>query len=197
MPLTLAEIFAKAGTNDMVYVYDAPVHYVVLNRKDNTWNMDTILQYDAILDQIEATEGPGVMVTIGTGKRHFSSGFDLPYWMADFNNMKDSILSFSKVMARLLEFPMPTMTVFNGNAIAGGYILGLCHDFRIMHETNGSICLSELKLGMSLPLPYMIVCRAKLDPVICTKLVYGITVLRPESLKDNLIDDTYASPEKL
>jgi len=37
----------------------------------------------AILDKIEATKGPGVMVTIGTGERHFSSGFDLPYWMAD------------------------------------------------------------------------------------------------------------------
>lgn len=111
--------------------------------------------------------------------------------------MQDSILAFNKVMARILEFPMPTMAVFNGNAIAGGYILGLCHEFRIMHETNGTICLSELKLGMALPLPYMIVCRAKLDPIICTKLVYGITVAQKEALQDNLIDDTYANAEKL
>jgi len=100
-------------------------------------------------------------------------------------------------MARLMEFSMPTMCVFNGNAIAGGYILGLCHDYRIMHETNGSICLSEIKLGLALPYPYMKVCAAKLDPAICTRLAHGITVLQPEALKDRLIDATYANTEDL
>ena len=54
-------------------------------------------------------------------------------------------------MARLMEFPMVTMCVFNGTAFAGGYFLGLVHDYRIMHETTGSICLTELKLGLPLP----------------------------------------------
>ena len=79
-------------------------------------------------------------------------------------------------MARLLEFSMPTMCVFNGTAIAGGYIFGLCHDYRIMHESRGSICLSELKIGFALPYPYMRVCAAKLDQGVCTRLVCAITV---------------------
>lgn len=79
-------------------------------------------------------------------------------------------------MARLLEFPMPSMCVFNGNAIAGGYILGLCHDFRIMNATIGRICLSELKIGLSLAPAYMTVCSAKLSPQICNKVVFAITL---------------------
>ena len=71
---------------------------------------------------------------------------------------------------------MPTLCIFNGNAIAGGYIFGLCHDYRIMHETNGMICLSELKFGMPFPLPYMRVCRAKLAPSVCTKSILAITI---------------------
>ena len=61
----------------MAYVYDAPVHYVVCTRKDNIWDLERIKKYNKILDQIEASEGPGVMITIGTGERIFSSGFDL------------------------------------------------------------------------------------------------------------------------
>ena len=68
----------------MGYVFDAPIHYVVLNRKDNNWNYERIGKYLAILDQIEATKGPGIMVTIGTGKKIFSSGFDLKFWALDF-----------------------------------------------------------------------------------------------------------------
>jgi len=84
MTLTLAQVFEKAGTSDIGYVFDAPFHYIVLTRADNTLDMDHIEQYLAVLDQIEATTGPGVLVTIGTGKRHFSTGFDLPYWLADY-----------------------------------------------------------------------------------------------------------------
>merc|ERR1711957_1088012 len=175
MPLTLAQVIGKAAKDDMTYVYDAPVHYVVFTRKDNTWNNERIDQYNVILDQIEASEGAGAMVTIGTGPRHFSTGFDLSYWAADVKNMRDSISAFNQVMARLLEFPIPTLCVFNGTSWAGGLIWGLCHDYRIMNEKSGSLCLSELKLGLALPLPYMLVSRAKLSPVVCTKYSYAIT----------------------
>ena len=148
----------------------------MLTRKDNVWNNKQIARYIEVLDQIEETEGPGVLVTIGTGKRHFSTGFDLPFWAEKYENFTSSIYGMQEILARLLEFPMPTMCVFNGNAIAGGYILGLVHDFRIMHESNGIICLSELKLGMSLPPAYMKVCAAKMSARVCNKLVYGITV---------------------
>ena len=105
--------------------------------------------------------------------------------------MKKSIEEFQKLMARLLEFSLPSLAVFNGKAIAGGYILGLCHDNRIMHESIGEICLSELKLGLPLPPPYMRVCAAKLTSIICNKLAYSVTCKQQEALEDNLIDDTY------
>ena len=73
------------------------------------------------------------MVSIGTGLRHFSTGFDLPRWSAHVSVMRQSIERFCKLMARLLAFPMPTLAVFNGTAWAGGLIFGLCHDARIMN----------------------------------------------------------------
>jgi len=181
----------------MAYIFDEPIHYVVFTRNDNTWDVDRINKYLEILDKIEATEGPGVMVTIGTGKRNFSSGFDLPYWAKDIENTRASIERFCELMARVLEFSMPTLAIFNGNAIAGGLIWGLCHDSRIMNEKVGFMCLSELKLGIALPPPYMLVCRAKMTPVVCSKYSYAINADQKEGLKDGVIDDTYSSIEDL
>lgn len=86
-------MFERAGKEEVAYVYSKPVHYIVLTRRDNTFNMDIIEKYLAILDQIEASEaGPGVLVTIGTGDRHFSTGFDLAYWMQSYENMRNSLV---------------------------------------------------------------------------------------------------------
>ena len=197
MSLSLAQVIEKAGKQEMAYIQDGPVHYVVFTRADNTWNSERIANYLAVLDQIEASEGPGVMITLGTGKRHFSTGFDLPFWAAKVSNMEESILEFDEVMARLLQFSMPTMCIFNGTAYAGGLIWGLCHDYRIMNAKVGGMCLSELKLGLPLPLPYMLVCRAKMSPVVCTKWSLAITCDVNEGLKDGVIDDVYESTEDL
>ncbi len=80
----------KAGKEVLAYVQDGPIHYIVMTRKDNTFTLDWLNRFIEILDQIEASEGPGILVTMGTGSKIFSSGFDLPYWIADPKNMQDS-----------------------------------------------------------------------------------------------------------
>ena len=50
MTLTLSQVFEKAGTQDIAYVLDAPFHYIVLTRNDNTWDVDHIKEYLAVLD---------------------------------------------------------------------------------------------------------------------------------------------------
>jgi len=117
--------------------------------------------------------------------------------MKHYNNFRDSIILFQELLARLMEFPLPTMCVFNGTAMAGGCILGLAHDFRVMHESTGVICLSELKLGLALPPPYMGIVAAKLSPIVTNKITFGITVSQQEALKDQIIDETYGSVEQL
>lgn len=133
MALSLDQVFAKVEPDSIGYVYDTPIHYIVLNRKDNSWNLDRINEYISILDKIEAIKAPGCLVTIGTGPKFFSIGFDLGYWMQDANNAFVSLVRFQELMARLLTLKVPSMCVLNGTAIAGGYWLGLSHDFQVMN----------------------------------------------------------------
>ena len=197
MSLTLVQVIEKAGSQEMAYVEDAPIHYIVLNRKDNTFDSDRIDALNALLDQVEATEGPGVLVTLGSGPRHFSTGFDLPFWAAKRDNIKSSVDRFNLLMARIMTFPMPTMCVFTGTAFAGGYFLGLCHDYRVMHETRGlGISLTELKLGIALPDTFTQVLRAKLSPSVVTTASFGSSITQVEALQQRMIDATYANDEQ-
>ena len=52
MVLSLEKVLAKAkvANEEIAYIYDAPVHYVVLTKQDNTWSWESINRYLAVLD---------------------------------------------------------------------------------------------------------------------------------------------------
>ena len=176
--MQLSQVLARVPPNqEMAYIKEGMFHFIVLTRSDNTWDEYRLKKMCELLDKIaEESNGEGVLVTIGTGKKTFSSGFDLKYWMADFQNVMNSLYELHNTLARLMEFPMPSICVFNGTAIAGGYLLGLAHDFRIMHESIGNICLSELAIGFPLPVPLLRVCKGKLTSRVVNKILFGDTV---------------------
>ena len=92
-----------------------------------------------ILDEIEGSkEGPGVVVTIGTG-RHFSTGFDMGVWIQEPETYYPGMDVLRVLLDRLIRLSLPSLCIFNGNAMAGGYFLGVCHDMRIMNSKQGKI----------------------------------------------------------
>lgn len=71
----------------MSHVVDGPINYIVLKREDNTITIPFMEEFLRILDAIESQEGPGVLVTIGTGSRIFSTGFDMKTWIKEPETM--------------------------------------------------------------------------------------------------------------
>lgn len=198
MTLSLQEVFAKVNAQEdtsIGYVFDAPIHYIVLNREDNSFDTKKIQRFHAFLDQIEGSKAaPGILVTIGTGNRHFSLGFDLKHWAKDFEtNMLGSGLLFQKLIARLLTFPMPTVCCMNGNAFSLGCMLALAHDVRIMTTAvkGAGMTFKELQLGITLPVPYVAFATAKLGPTSASLLCYAYLFQAEEALREGLIKGTY------
>jgi enoyl-CoA hydratase/carnithine racemase len=62
---------------------------------------------------------------------------------------------------RLLTFPMPTVALLNGHTFAGGLMVAMMHDYRIMNPHKGYLCLNELELGMGLRPPMCSIFREK------------------------------------
>ena len=97
-------------------------------------------------------------MTIGSGPKVFSSGFNMGYWM----NREDDDASLGVkllqiVLARLHTANVPTLCIVNGIAIAGGCLIALAHDHVIMKNGNDYkkvyMFMNETENGFSIPYP--------------------------------------------
>ena len=81
----------------------------------------------------------------------FSFGFDvpqlLPYTREEFTRF---LGRFTSLYTELFVFPKPLVAALNGHAIAGGCMLALTCDKRLMAEGRNLISLNEITFGASL-----------------------------------------------
>ena len=72
---------------------------------------------------------------------------------------------------RFLTYPMPTIALINGHAFAGGFMLAMMQDYRIMNPHKGYLCLNENQLGVGLRPPMASVFRQKLSAQTLRKMI--------------------------
>ncbi|MFG2000075.1 enoyl-CoA hydratase/isomerase family protein [Spirillospora sp. NPDC048911] len=115
------------------------------------------------LDTVEKNDGPGALVTTGTGK-FYSNGLDLEWLGANQDQFEDYLKRVNAVYARFLSLPLPTVAAVNGHAFAGGGMLMLAHDFAVMRTGRGYFCLPEVDLGMSFTPGMSALIQSRLTP---------------------------------
>ncbi|GMK56395.1 hypothetical protein CspeluHIS016_0302350 [Cutaneotrichosporon spelunceum] len=132
---------------------------------DNRLRPDLLGELAAQLDVIEAEwrkagggetdpakrgkhNGAGAVVLTSAFPKFFSNGLDPAVLMTLPNFFEDV---FDPVIYRLMTFPLVTVAAVNGHAFAGGMILALACDFRIMNADKGMMCMNELLIGLPLP----------------------------------------------
>ena len=97
-------------------------------------------------------DDPGVRAAVltGTGK-FFSFGFDIPGFLG---HSRDAFLAYLRKFAALYRalfgHPKPVVAALNGHAVAGGCMLALACDARILAAGKGKIGLNEIAFGSSL-----------------------------------------------
>jgi enoyl-CoA hydratase/carnithine racemase len=106
--------------------------------------------FDRALDAVEGTRGPAALVTSGEGK-FYSNGLDLEgLGGAGREAIAAQLLRVHRLFARVLAFPRATIAAINGHAFAGGLMLALAHDLRVMRADRGFACLPEVDLRLAL-----------------------------------------------
>ncbi|MBU8922834.1 MAG: enoyl-CoA hydratase/isomerase family protein [Bacteroidales bacterium] len=103
----------------------------------------------------ELREDPDTLglVLASSSKTFFSIGFDIP-GLFDVSREDFGIFykAFNEFCLDLYTFPKPTAAAVQGHATAGGFILTLACDDRILSEGKYLMGLNEAKLGV--PAPY-------------------------------------------
>jgi enoyl-CoA hydratase len=87
--------------------------------------------------------------------------------------------------------PLPVVAAVNGHAIAGGLVLTLCCDWRVVVEAPIQAGLAEVKVAIPYPVAAMEVVRAELSPQVARRLVLsGENVGAAEGIATGLFDES-------
>src|SRR3989338_1087257 len=120
--------------------------------KANALNPQSLVAISRSLD--EAGERGARGVILSGYDRFFSSCLDLvTLYELDRPTLDAFIREFDRVMLQVFAFPRPVVAAINGHAVAGGCILGLACDARLMPDHRGQIGLNEIRLRLPLPAP--------------------------------------------
>lgn len=173
------------------------VALITLTAGDNRFNPTSITAWNAALDEVEGDDTYAALVTTGTGK-FYSNGLDLD-WMGTLapeerHRSGEMITDTIRLLGRLLSFPTYTVAAINGHAFAGGAMLTLAHDARVMRSDRGFWCLPEVDLGMPLAPGMAAIVQARLTPQVAHEVVLtGRRYPADEALAKAIVDAV--SPE--
>ena len=126
------------------------VAVVSMRAGENRFNPRFIADLSRALDEAEASAEPTALVLTGEGK-FFSNGLDLAWMTGEGRDRAGEVVTgMLRVFARVLGSPLASVAALNGHAFAGGAMLALACDFRVMRAERGFFCIPEIDLGLPL-----------------------------------------------
>lgn len=171
--------------------FNDDIAIIELNRpKANAINQALVHDLQQALSKLgEADHVRGAILTAsGT---IFCAGLDL-IQLYDFkeDEMDRFWESFGKMIQDFIEFPKPLIAAINGHAPAGGCVLALCCDHRIMADGASRIGLNEVAAGVVPPRMIVELARARLGPLASSRLLLNSLLLLPgEALQFGLVEE--------
>lgn len=132
--------------------------------------VETLLDVLRRPDVAEASRG---LLLAGDG-RFFSTGLDLvALEQLDRAGMLLFVDRLQGLLAQLYVWPRPVVAAVNGHAVAGGCLLAMCADWRVLAREEARVGLTEITLGLPLPQSGLEISRAQLTPAAWAQVVYG------------------------
>ncbi|KAK4460585.1 enoyl-CoA delta isomerase 3 [Cladorrhinum samala] len=135
-------------------------------------NRLTTASCTALLDALDLIEfggyKPGVLVTTSGIAKFYSNGLDLEHALGTPGFLPNVLY---KLFHRFLTYPMPTIALMPGHAFAGGLMLAMHHDYRVMSPSKGFACVNELDFGVPLKAAMSSIFRLKLPAATYRQLV--------------------------
>ena len=157
--------------------------------KVNAINPELVGALERRLDEIESDDQVHAVVLTGRGS-FFSFGWDVPELISyEREAFAAFVARFAQLYRRLFAFPKPVVAAINGHAPAGGCMLALGCDVRIMSSTSARIGLNEITFAAGLPAGSIEMLRFWIGSARATRVVVtGALFAGTEALELGLVD---------
>jgi enoyl-CoA hydratase/carnithine racemase len=174
---------------DITLTREGDVALLTWKEGENRINHDSLSRLHEILDELETIDGPLALVLTGDGK-FFSNGLDLGRFEPFSDEYYSTLTELRRTVGRLLIFPAYSVAAINGHAFAGGALVSLGFDYRVMREDRGFWCMNEVAIGLAVD--------AELWPILTNRLprataIYAVTTAHrfdaPEALARGIVEE--------
>lgn len=128
-----------------------PIRELQLDRPPaNALSPDLI---EALQGAVAAAPGEGVEALVVSGRPGmFSAGLDVPYLLSlDRKGVTSAWRGFLGLLGTLAACPIPIAGALTGHSPAGGAVISMFFDYRIMAEGPFKIGFNEVQVGIVLP----------------------------------------------
>lgn len=147
---------------------------------------------DAVIDAPK--QGAQALIISG-GPPFFSGGMDVPYLMSvDAQGLAAAWRTFFEAARALAKSPIPAVAAIGGHCPAGGCVLSLCCDYRVMAEGSYRIGLNEVQVGLVVPEAIQHLMRRVVGTYRAERLLVAGAMLDAQAARDiGLVDETTAA----
>ena len=120
---------------------------------NNAINVDYIRQAHALMDEAQQDPAIRALVVTSTHRSLFCPGVDLPALMGQpRTEMRSFYEALTGIVHRKFAYPKPEVYALNGHTIAGGLMMALAGEYRVMARGPFYVGLMEIELGLATPI---------------------------------------------
>ena len=121
------------------------------NGKANIIDSEMIDELSLAFDNAESNNSINALILIGKGG-FFSAGLDIFQLIEmDKIEIESYFTRFINLLIKMITFKKISIAAISGHSPAGGCVLSLTCDYRIMQKGNYKIGLNEIPVGMMIP----------------------------------------------
>jgi len=173
-----------------VSVKDRIATITLCRGKSNALNAELITELDDMLKNISADDQIGGVILTGNAP-FFSAGLDL-IELYHYNETEARLFweQFLGFVANIVAFKKPIVAAISGHSPAGGCVMALACDYRIMAEGPYIIGLNEVPVGIIVPNSIFQLYSFWIGNAEATRSLLSGKLYQPEeALKVGLIDE--------
>jgi enoyl-CoA hydratase len=151
------------------------IHRVILDDGANALDLPLMAALREAVAELKRRGAPPVILA-SSHPALFCPGWDLKQLAgADRGKVQATLEVFNALILEVFTYPGPTAAAITGHAVAGGCLLALACDLRVMALGRPRLGFAELSLGVPIPAGSLRMVRAR-----CSSFAIDETLLRGE-----------------